>query len=69
MYARIAIANVSVIFACADTLQPLAELRSLSNWRKRSIQNTSNSCGDSARLVQTVGIYARQRFDAVLLLN
>ena len=53
---------VSVIFVCADNVYSrLQSTRSLSNWRKRSIQNTSNfhvSRGDSTRLVQTKSIYA-----------
>ena len=64
---------VGIIFICADNIYSrLQSARSLSNWLKRSIQNTSNfhvSRGDSTRLVQTKSIYACQRFDAVLLLN
>ena len=64
---------VGIIFICADNIYSrLQSTRSLSNWLKRSIQNTSNfhvSRGDSTRLVQTKSIYACQRFNTILLLN
>ena len=64
---------VGIIFICADNIYSrLQSTRSLSNWLKRSIQNTSNfhvSRGDSTRFVQTKSIYACQRFNTVLLLD
>ena len=64
---------VGIIFICTDNIYSrLQSTRSLGNWLKRSIQNTSNfhvSRGDSTRLVQTKSIYACQRFNTVLLLN